>query len=76
MTRKYAENHGYDEPCRIVSKYGAVSKVGFDLDEESFWYYTNVEGFDCYVKCRFCNNRHNIKNNCEVCDLPTRIKHK
>lgn len=64
----------YDKFKFIESRQTGVK--GYDLTEEEFKKVINEHHniFKVYVQCRKCENIHEINNNCQVCDIETKIK--
>lgn len=64
----------YDIPHKIISKRtGVTSVVGFSMYPDEFAQFLNNDRYTCYVKCRRCNNSHDVNKDCECCDLETKI---
>lgn len=65
----------YDEIRRVYNKNsGAMIAVRGWTAEELKYYFDNQQKYKIYVQCRDCGNLHEILSNCQVCDLPTKVK--
>ena len=64
----------YDEIVRVVNNRSTLMQVvrGWTADEVKY-YFNNQDKYDIYVECRDCGNKHKINEDCQVCDLPTKI---
>lgn len=65
----------YDEVCRIVNKRTGVMTVVRGWEPSIVAEYIKAEDkYITYAECRDCGNIHKINTDCQVCDLPTKIK--
>ena len=65
----------YDEICRVYNRKTNLMQVvrGWTA-EELKCYSDNPNKYKICVQCRDCGNIHEIGVDCQVCDLPTKIK--
>jgi hypothetical protein len=65
----------YDEIVRVINKNSGLVQVvrGWDAEEMKY-FFSNQDKYDIGVECRDCGNIHKINTDCQVCDLPTKIK--
>ena len=65
----------YDEICRVYNRSsGSIIAVRGWTAEELKHFFDNQDKYKICVQCRGCGNIHEIGVDCQVCDLPTKIK--
>ena len=65
----------YDEICEIYNRNSGLmfGVCGWNTEELKY-FFCNQEKYKICVQCRDCGNIHEINTDCQVCDLPTKIK--
>lgn len=65
----------YDEIVRARNNNSGLVQVvrGWNVTELKH-FFDNQEKYSICVQCRDCGNIHQIDTDCQVCDLPTKIK--